>query len=504
MTSEARPDPDKSVYMVNLGCPKNLVDGEVMLGLLADAGYTLSLDPEQAGVLMVNTCSFIDEAKEESIETILDLATYKTTKTKRKRALQSDKKAGHVSSFEKQLIVTGCLAQRYGQELRELLPEVDVFVGTGEFLRITEILEQRRRALEKRERVLQSSKKAGHVPSFGPTMYLGASHVLPDHTVPRIPTTHFYSAYLKVAEGCNHKCAFCIIPKIRGLQESRPIASLVAEATGLVAQGVREINLIAQDLTAYGRERRDGTTLLALLKSLVRVKGLDWIRLLYCYPNYLDEALLGFIAAEEKVCPYIDMPLQHISDRMLRRMKREKSGDGIRRVLDRIRAAIPNVIIRSSFIVGFPGEREDDFQQLCDFVTEAELDHVGVFRYSQEEGTAAGTMADQISEEIKEDRWHKLMACQAEVVRKKNSALVGEERSILVCGQDDHGRWWGRTQGQAPDIDGIVFLEQCPADSGDMVRARITGASGYDLQARCLPEQPFQTSTALDLAAASP
>ena len=481
MNKKPQSSPDKSVYLVNLGCPKNLVDGEVMLGLLADAGYTLSLDPEQAGVLMVNTCSFIDEAKEESIETILDLATYKATKT----------------NFEKQLIVTGCLAQRYGQELRELLPEVDVFVGTGEFLRITEILEQKRRALE-------TDQKAGHVPSFGPTLYLGASHVLPDHTVPRIPTTHFYSAYLKVAEGCNHKCAFCIIPKIRGLQESRPIASLVAEATGLVAHGVREINLIAQDLTAYGRERRDGTTLLALLKALVRVEGLDWIRLLYCYPNYLDEALLGFIAAEEKVCPYIDMPLQHISDRMLRRMKREKSGDGIRRVLDRIRAAIPGVIVRSSFIVGFPGEREDDFQQLCDFVTEAALDHVGVFRYSQEEGTAAGTMADQVSGEIKEGRWHKLMACQAEVVRKKNIALVGEERAVLVCGQDDHGRWWGRTQGQAPDIDGIVFLEQCLADSGDMIRARITGVSDYDLQARCLPEQPLQQPTALDLAVASP
>ena len=278
----------------------------------------------------------------------------------------------------------------------------------------------------------------------------------------------------------------------------------MSEATGLVAHGVREINLIAQDLTAYGRERRDGTTLLALLKSLVRVEGLDWIRLLYCYPNYLDDALLGFIAAAEKVCPYIDMPLQHISDRMLRRMKREKNGDGIRRVLDRIRAAIPGAVVRSSFIVGFPGERENDFQQLCDFVTEAALDHVGVFRYSQEEGTAAGTMVDQISEEIKEDRWHKLMACQAEVVRKKNSVLVGEERSVLVCGQDDHGRWWGRTQGQAPDIDGIVFLEQCLADSGDMVRARITGASGYDLQARCLPEQPFQPLTALDLEVTSP
>ena len=486
MTTKTRSGPDKSVYLVNLGCPKNLVDGEVMLGLLADAGYTLSLDPEQAGVLMVNTCSFIDEAKEESIETILDLAAYKTPETKRTRVFQSSKKAGQVSSFEKRLIVTGCLAQRYGQELREVLPEVDVFVGTGEFLRITQILEQKRRALD------------------APSLYLGAAHVLPDHTVPRIPTTHFYSAYLKVAEGCNHKCAFCIIPKIRGLQESRPISSLVAEATGLVAQGVREINLIAQDLTAYGRERRDGTTLLALLKSLVRVEGLDWIRLLYCYPNYLDEPLLGFIAEEEQVCPYIDMPLQHISDRMLRRMKREKSGDGIRRVVDRIRAAIPGVVLRSSFIVGFPGEQEDDFQQLCDFVTAAALDHVGVFRYSQEEGTAAGTMADQVSAELKEDRWHKLMACQAEVVRKKNMALVGEERSVLVCGQDDHGRWWGRTQGQAPDIDGTVFLEQCQADSGDMIRARLTGASGYDLQALCLSEQPLQPHTALDLDAASP
>ena len=455
--------PEKSVYLVNLGCPKNLVDGEVMLGLLAATGYTLSLDPEQAEILMVNTCSFINEAKEESIETILDLAAYKAQDT------------------EKQLIVTGCLAQRYGQELREVLPEVDVFVGTGEFLRITEILEQKRRRLD------------------GPTTYIGASHVLPDHTVPRIPTTCFYSAYLKVAEGCNHKCAFCIIPKIRGLQESRPIASLVAEAKGLVAQGVREINLIAQDLTAYGRERRDGTTLLALLKALRGVEGLDWMRLLYCYPNYLDDHLLGFMAEEDTVCSYIDMPLQHISDRMLRRMKREKSGDGIRRLLDRIRTAIPGVVLRSSFIVGFPGEQEDDFQQLCAFVTEAALDHVGVFRYSQEEGTTAGTMTDQVSEEIKEDRWHRLMACQAEVVHKKNSTLVGAERPVLVCGQDDHGRWWGRTQGQAPDIDGIVFLEHCQTDIGAIVPARITGVSGYDMRAVCLPERPIQHLSAIDL-----
>ena len=293
----------KTVYMVNLGCPKNLVDGEVMLGLLAREGYQLSLDPERADVLMVNTCSFINEAKEESIDTILELARYKE------------------NSPAKQLIVTGCLAQRYGQELREALPEVDVFVGTGEFVRITEILRQKRALLN------------------GPITYIGASHVLADHTAPRIVTTPFYTAYLKIAEGCNHKCAFCIIPKIRGLQESRPIDSLVTEAEGLAAQGVRELNLIAQDLTAYGRERRDGTTLLSLLRALCRVEGIAWIRLLYCYPNsnYLDEPLLRCIAEEEKVCAYLDMPLQHISDRMLRAMRREKSGGGIRRLLDRLR-----------------------------------------------------------------------------------------------------------------------------------------------------------------------
>ena len=474
MTSKAntaQSDADKSVYMVNLGCPKNLVDGEVMLGLLAEKGYTLSLDPEQAQVLMVNTCSFINEAKEESIETILDLASYKG------------------EDRQKQLIVTGCLAQRYGHELREELPEVDVFVGTGEFVRITEILAQKRGVLD------------------GPTTYIGASHVLPDHSVARIPTTHFYTAYLKVAEGCNHKCAFCIIPKIRGLQESRPIDSLVAEAHGLVEQGVREINLIAQDLTAYGRERRDGTTLLALLKALRHVDEVDWIRLLYCYPNYLDDHLLRFIAEEEKVCSYIDMPLQHISDQMLRRMKREKSGDGIRRLLERIRTALPNVVLRSSFIVGFPGEEEDDFQQLCDFVTEAALDHVGVFRYSQEEGTTAGSMDGQVSEDVKEDRWHRLMACQAEVVRKKNITLIGEERQVLVCGQDEQaegGQWWGRTQGQAPDIDGTVLLEDCQADVGDIIPARIIGVAGYDVRATCLPGQTVQKTLALDLFDTSP
>lgn len=456
---------NKTVYMVNLGCPKNLVDGEVMLGLLAREGYTISLDPEQAGVLMVNTCSFINEAKEESIAAILDLARYKEQAT------------------STQLIVTGCLSQRYGRELRESLPEVDIFVGTGEFLRITEILQRKRAVLD------------------GPTTYIGAAHILPDHETPRIASTPFYTAYLKIAEGCNHKCAFCIIPKIRGLQESRPIDSLVTEAAMLAAQGVKELNLIAQDLTAYGRERRDGTTLLSLLRALRTVAGITWIRLLYCYPQHLDEPLLRLIAEEEKVCPYLDMPLQHISDRMLRAMRREKSGDGIRRLLDRIRTHIPGVVLRTSFIVGFPGEQEEDFQQLLDFVDDARIDHVGVFRYSQEEGTPAGTLPDQVPHDVKEERWHRLMERQASVVRRKNLSLIGSEQQVLVCGHDDHGRLWGRTAGQAPDIDGVVYIQRGMAEVGEIVPMRIHAASGYDLRATPIASPQIKLAKPIDFIA---
>ena len=455
---------EKIVYMVNLGCPKNLVDGEVMLGLLAREGYALTLDPEQAGVLMVNTCSFINEAKEESINTILELAQHKE------------------QSPTKRLIVTGCLAQRYSQELRESLPEVDVFIGTGEFLRITEILQHKQSLLD------------------GPASYVGAAHILPDHTTPRIATTAFYTTYLKIAEGCNHKCAFCIIPKIRGLQESRPIDSLVAEAATLAAQGVKELNLIAQDLTAYGRERRDGTTLLTLLRALSRVEGIAWIRLLYCYPNYLDETLLRYVAEEEKICSYLDMPLQHISDRMLRAMRREKSGDGIRRLLERIRMYIPGVVLRTSFIVGFPGEQDEDFQQLLDFVPEAQIDHVGVFRYSQEEGTAAGALPNQVPEEVKQERWHCLMKQQSQVVRRKNLALVGSEQEILVCGHDERGRQWGRSRGHAPEIDGIVLLERTKAETGDILPMRISGVSGYDLRATSFVGKVKESRQEIDLA----
>jgi ribosomal protein S12 methylthiotransferase len=274
----------------------------------------------------------------------------------------------------------------------------------------------------------------------------------------------------------------------------------VAEAEMLAAQGVRELNLIAQDLTAYGRERRDGTTLFGLLRALCQVEGIAWIRLLYCYPNYLDEPLLRCIAEEEKICSYLDVPLQHISDRMLRARPREKSGDGIRRLLDRIRAHIPGVVLRTSFIVGFPGEQEEDFRQLLDFVSEAVIDHVGVFRYSQEEGTAAGVMADQIPAEIKQERWQRLMERQAQLVRRKNLALVGSVQEVLVCERDDRGRLWGRTRGQAPEIDGVVFLDRVRAESGDILPLQITGGSGYDLRATRLATPSEQHARPVDFA----
>jgi ribosomal protein S12 methylthiotransferase len=274
----------------------------------------------------------------------------------------------------------------------------------------------------------------------------------------------------------------------------------VAEAEKLAAQGVRELNLIAQDLTAYGRERRDGTTLLSLLRALCTVEEIAWIRLLYCYPNYLDEPLLRSIAEEEKICSYIDMPLQHISDRMLRAMRREKSGEGIRRLLDRVRAYIPGVVLRTSFIVGFPGEQEEDFRQLLDFVSTTEIDHVGVFRYSQEEGTAAGDMSGQVPEEVKQERWRRLMERQSRVVRKKNLSLVGSAQEVLVCDYDERGRLWGRTRGQAPEIDGIVLLDRVQAASGDILPVRVTGIAGYDLRATQLAPTGEQKVRPVDFA----
>ena len=430
-----------------------------MLGLIIRDGGEIVLDPRAADVLVVNTCGFIGDAKKESIETILELARLK---------------AAHPG---KRLVVTGCLVQRYGGDLQESLPEVDVFLGTGDFVRLPDVLAD-----------------TGMPEATG---YVGAAHVLPDLAIPRARTGHFFSTYLKVSEGCDHTCSFCIIPKIRGRHESRSMDSVLSEAAALVADGVVEINLIAQDLTAYGRDRRDGSSLSSLLRDLVRIEGLRWIRLLYNYPRYVTDELLDTIASEEKICPYIDIPLQHISDRMLRQMRRERDGAAIRGLIERIRTRIPAVALRTAFIVGFPGETEEDFAELLHFVTEARFERMGAFRYSKEEGTAAAALADQVSEAVKKRRWAELMGVQARISLTANRRMIGSEQPVLTCGEDSQGRLYGRLATQGPDIDGVVFLRG-GASPGQIVRARITSATTYDLQAQIVREIAIGAQGAVD------
>lgn len=447
------------VYLQSLGCPKNLVDSEIMLGLVRQAGAAIVTDPETADVLVVNTCGFIGPAKRESIDVILDLARLK----------QEDP--------SKRLLVTGCLVQRYGTELAEALPEVDAFLGTGDFQRLPEFLS---RAPAKVEGV----------------SYRGAAHLLPDATLPRVRTGPFFSAYVKVSEGCDHTCSFCIIPKIRGKHESRSIESVVAEVQTLVDEGVVEVNLIAQDLTAYGRDRRDGTNLVQLLRALVRIEGLRWVRLLYNYPRHVTQALLETIASEEKICPYLDIPLQHASTRILRRMRRDRDPQALRDLLSRIRRTVPGVAIRTAMIVGFPGETDEDFQDLLQFVRAQRFERLGAFTYSREEGTEAAEFAGQVPEKVKKHRLRVLMRLQAEIAAEHQKGQIGKTLPVLVCGQDSRGRWFGRTATQAPDIDGVVYLDG-PAPVGEILPTRITGASTYDLRGQVL-----RNRADLDVAAA--
>jgi ribosomal protein S12 methylthiotransferase len=438
----------EKVHLVSLGCPKNLADSELMLGALSSAGFEITLDPDEAQVLLVNTCAFIEAAKKESLDAIMEASALK------KR------------SAGKRLVVAGCLSQRYGAELAATMPEVDVFVGTGNFLELPELL------------------RRTEAPESRPIPYAGAAHLLPTAEIPRIKTGDFFTSYLKISEGCNHKCAFCIIPKIRGLHESRPLADLVAEARKLVDSGVREINLIAQDLTAYGRDLEQPSSLAALLRELSAIDDLRWIRLLYCYPNFVSAELLDAIADLSKVVKYIDMPLQHADDSVLRAMRRERSGAALVKLLDRVRKRIPDVVLRTSFIVGFPGETDAAFDRLVDFVRNEQFDRVGVFTYSHEENTAAYDMPNQVPERIKRARRSHLMATQSEISLKKNRALVGREVEVLVEGAmpGRSRRMRARTSGQAPEIDGSVFLAG-EAEPGEFVRARIDKALSYDLHA---------------------
>jgi ribosomal protein S12 methylthiotransferase len=441
----------ESVHLISLGCPKNTADSELMLGALVRAGFEVTMDPQQAQVLLVNTCAFIEPAKKESIDAILGAAEVKK------------------NGAGKRLVVAGCLSQRYGSELREQFPEVDIFVGTGNFLDLPELLRRSER------------------PELRPIPYTGAAHLLPSAEAPRIRTGDPFNAYLKVSEGCDHRCAFCIIPRIRGRHESRPLDDVVQEAMRLAASGVREINLIAQDLTAYGRDLKPRASLAALLRRLAPIDGIRWIRLLYCYPNFVTDELLAAIASLEKVVNYIDMPLQHADDAMLRAMKRERSADALRRLLERVRAAIPGVALRTSFIVGFPGETDAAFAALVDFVREQKFDRVGVFTYSREENTAAYGLADQVSEGVKRRRRAELMEVAAEISLEKNRGLVGREIEVMVEGAAPGRatRLRARTSAQAPEIDGMVLLSG-EAEPGEIVRARIERATTYDLHGRII------------------
>jgi ribosomal protein S12 methylthiotransferase len=435
----------EKINIVSLGCARNLVDSEVMAGVLRRAEYEVVAEASEAEIVLVNTCSFIDAAKEESIESILAVA-----KLKGKGKLKT-------------LVVAGCLPQRYADDLARELPEVDLFIGTGEVPRIAEILRAR-----------QTDPKR---------LYVGLPSYLYDHATPRMRATPAYSAFVKVSEGCDHKCAFCIIPKLRGPHRSRTVDSVFDEALALGRDGVKEINLIAQDLSAYGRDRHDGTTLYGLLKKLDSVPGIEWIRLLYAYPNYLDDALLDLIRESEKICKYVDIPFQHVSRRVLMRMRRGKSGSSVREAIAKLRGAIPGLTLRTSMIVGFPGETEDDFRELLDFAEEAEFERLGVFKYSIEDGTAAASMNDQIAEDVKERRWQELMELQAEISRKKNEALIGTISRVIVENFDaGSGMHSGRTQAHAPEVDGMVYMKGAgEIRPGDFVDVRITQAQDYDL-----------------------
>ncbi len=435
--------------IVSLGCARNLVDSEVMAGLLQQSHYQIVSEPADADVVLVNTCGFIDAAKAESIDTILEISR-----------LKEEKKI-------KKLVVAGCLAQRYPQELAKELPEVDLFIGTGEVPRIVEILQRQEREAGRRQ-------------------YVGLPHYLYDHATPRVRTTPSYTAFLKVSEGCDHKCAFCIIPRLRGPHRSRSIDSVVSETSTLAQSGVKEINLIAQDLTAYGRDRKDGTTLLALLKKMIEVPEIVWIRLLYAYPNFLDDPLLELIRESDKICKYIDIPFQHIDRRLLQKMRRGKSGSAVRETVNRLRQAIPGLTLRTSLIVGFPGETDEAFEALLDFVEETQFDRLGVFKYSEEEGTAAVTMDGKVSEEEKERRWQEVMDLQAAISQKKNQALIGTIDRVMIERADlEPGKVIGRTQAHAPEVDGFVFTNGSeaspPAKAGDIVDVKITDALEYDL-----------------------
>ncbi|HEY4745590.1 MAG TPA: 30S ribosomal protein S12 methylthiotransferase RimO [Desulfuromonadaceae bacterium] len=436
----------QKVSMVSLGCPKNLVDAEVMLGVLSKQEYEITTDEKDADIIIVNTCSFIKEAKQESIDAILDLAERKHD--------------GHCHT----LIVSGCLPQRYQEELAKELPEVDIFVGTGDYPRIAEIL----------------AEKAGTEDQL---RYTGDPDYIYDETLPRLNSSPAWYSYLKIGEGCSNCCSYCIIPQLRGAYRSRPLEALVAEAELLAGRGVKELNIISQDITRYGSDLNDGSTLETLVRRLAQIDGIQWIRLLYAYPDGITDSLIELIRDEPKVCNYLDIPIQHISDPVLKRMKRRSNSQQIKELITKLRTEIPDIALRTSLIVGFPGETVEDFSELMQFVEQTRFDRLGVFCYSREEDTPAATMPEQVSERIKRERYRKLMRAQARLSFRRNRALIGTTEQVIVEGYSEETELLlkGRSARQAPDIDGQVYITAGQADVGDIVTLRITDSSDYDL-----------------------
>jgi ribosomal protein S12 methylthiotransferase len=451
------------VGLVSLGCPKNLVDSEVMLGLAQEAGHELTNDAAGADVLVVNTCAFIDRAKQESIDTILEMAQHK--------------KDGNC----RRLIVTGCLAERYRDELKKEIPEIDAVLGTGEVPDIVGAIGSGSAAARPLHFFRGAESQIPNPKSLPTYIY--------DADTPRLLATPKHYAYVKIAEGCDYKCAFCIIPKLRGQYRSRPAESIVREARSLAARGVKELLLISQDTTFYGIDRGERGALARLLRALNEVDGLEWIRLLYLYPTTIDEDTLAAMAECDKVCKYIDLPLQHASNGMLKRMKRPGTRQSYDALLERIRRRVPGVALRTTFIVGFPGETEADVEELCRFIGDHAFDHVGVFTYSHEEGTSAFELPDDVPAKTKAARRNRVMSLQKRLVKARQRGRIGERARILVEGpSSDHDLVLrGRLAAQAPDIDASVFLTECDPSAfvaGDFAEVEIVGARDYDLIAK--------------------
>jgi ribosomal protein S12 methylthiotransferase len=432
------------VFLISLGCPKNRVDSEVILGLLASDGLVPTPSLDEADVVIINTCAFIQDAVQESIEAILEAAQIKEKRTGIK------------------LIVTGCLPQRYGEELTREIPQVDLWVGTGEFPRIPQLL------------------KGGE-----PTALTGKPQYLYDHRTPRIITNTPHSVYVKIAEGCSHACTFCLIPRLRGPYRSREMDSVIREVKKLVAGGAVEVILVAQDTTAYGMDLGEENGLYRLLKELIKISGLQWVRVLYAYPhpdNFLA-SLLEMIASEKKICPYLDIPIQHVNAKILQRMGRKVSGRETRELVNRIKKDYPEIHLRTTLMVGFPGEGEGEFRELLAFVREAEFTHLGVFAYSPEEGTKAARIKGRVASERAAEKTARIMELQQGISWKKNKELIGSTLPVLIdgIGVGTESILQGRTIFQAPEIDGLVHIKKGKAHSGEMVMVKITQAGPYDV-----------------------